>query len=347
MPVLDFPASWEVSPHLRDAPVQTRDDVLRLMPRWLREGEPTSVVEGVADGVLEAFVRRASKLAEYGAQANAIYATGDSLDLCGAAVGILRAFGEEDEPYRARVLAQDAGITPRAILDQLDNILAPVTAAQAYYYERPDDEPFVRSKAHDSASTGDLGIAGVYVSGKASDHSQPIRKANRRWTVRTRCQPKHVFLFDHRRGWASAMPTVPSSLTAFFGGVITYRETATNDDATAPDNSHGHTILGLPAWLEPGERKPGDGFVSAKAVAPLVDAGGSLTAAATLKGSVLPSVFAKATTVTRAGSSLPAGPTAYPSSWAADLIVSAIRNMLATSSMFGAQFTLLFDPKVA
>lgn len=343
MPVLDFPADWEVSPHLRDAPVQTREDVLRLMPRWLREGEPTDVVEAIADALLEAFVRRASKLAEYGAQANAIYATGDSLDLCGASVGVPRAYAEEDEPYRERILAQDAGLTPRAILEAIDAILAPVTSAQAYYYERPDDEPFVRSKSHDSASTGDLGISGVYVSGNASDHSMPIRKAKRRWTARTRCTPKHVFLFDHRRGWSSAMPIG----LRYFGGFITYKETATSDDQTAPDNSHGHTIIGLPAWLEPGERKPGDAFVSAKATAPLTDAGGTLTAAATQKGSVLASVFAKATAVTRAGSNIPSGPAVYPSAWAADLIVSAIRNMLAAKAMFGAQFSLLFDPKVA
>lgn len=350
MPVLDFPASWEVSPHLRDAPVQTREDVLRLMPRWMREGEPTAVVEGIADGVLEAFVRRASKLAEYGAQANAIYATGDSLDLCGEAVGIRRALAEDDEAYRTRVLAQDAGITPRAILEQIDDILAPVTVSQAYYYERPDDEPFVRSKTHDSTGTGDLGIAGVYVSGKASDHSQPIRKANRHWTSRTRCQPKHVFLFDHRRGWPAPTDTsgtLPAVVATYFGGVITYRETATSDDATAPDNGHGHTVIGLPAWLEPGERKPGDAFVSVKATAPLTDAGGVLTAAATQKGGVLASVFAKATVVTRAGSNLPSGPAVYPSAWAADLIVSAIRSMISVQGMFGAQFSLLFDPKVA
>lgn len=301
--------------------------MLALFPRWFGEGD-SAVRDAAMGAAAEAWTKFASKQAAFAAGADPRYAIGSRLDLIGGAERP-RADGENDEEYRARVLGDEDIATPRAILAAIDRILAPLTSKQAYYYERPDDDAFV----HVKSTTVTIG---TFIGGKASSSpKQPIRKTQRFYDERTRCKPRHLFLFKSRRGVTTVDEVVGSS-------AFVVRERAT-DDTTAPDNAHGHAVIGLPAFIQPGKSLSHDIAVSTKPAAPLTDASGNLTAAARQKGKVLSSVFTKAS----AALLLPEGiPTVYRSTSQPDIVTARIRATLAQRGMCPAKFTLMFDPSL-
>lgn len=324
MPLPGFLAGWGLSPHLREQPLRDRDAALALMPQWMRDSDSTTR-DAIADGAVVAVNRLASRLAAHAAGASPQFGTGSRLDLAGSSLGIPRADGETDRAYRARLLSSDELATARAILEAIDAIVGDSTA---YYYERPDDDAYLHAKTATGGYGTFLGSAPT-----------PIRHPHRLYDERTRCAPRHIILWRKTRGTTSTTAT-PVSLGAF------RVRTPGDDDATAPDNAHGHVIIGLPAYLQPGRSLPSDCALAAKPVAPLIDSGGNLTAAAAQAGAFLSSIFSKATTTTRVGANRASGVAVYASSSQPDIVVGKVRAMLAARSMAPVQYTLLFDAGV-
>lgn len=314
--------------HLRDLPFVSRADVLApgIFPRWFRETED-AIRDAIADALLVTFAKFASLHAARNAETDERYATGANLDLLGASRDMPRALGESDDAYRARQLSDQDAANPRAILAAIDRITARLTTKQAYYYERPKDEAFVHGKAS---------AIGFYPGAKF----HPVRKVNRAYAQRGRCEPRHVHLWRSRRSALGGTPTVPVPVAPAAFLVKSYD----SDDSTAPNNGHGHVILGLPAFLRPGAAKASDAFVFSKATPPLVDASGVTTPAAATRGRLASSVFAKATIATRAAAGLSTGASVFRRLDTAESIVAEIRALLAARASFGAVTTLFFDP---
>lgn len=310
MPVPGFLAGWGLSPHLREQPLRDRDAALALLPGWMRDSDSTTR-DAIADGAMLAINRLASKHAAHAASASPQFATGSRLDLAGTSLGIPRAEGELDAAYRGRLLSSDELATARAILEAVDAILGDSTA---YYYERPDDDGYLHTKMTFDAYGVFLGSAPA-----------PIGHPHRLYDERTRCKPRHALLWRKTRG---STPLV--SLTVLpIGGSFRVRDTGT-DDGTAPDNTHGHVVIGLPAYLQPGRSLPSDCAVHPKAAAV----------------GLLSSIFSTATTATRVAGTRPSGVAVYPSAAQPDIVVGKVRAMLAARSMAPVQYTLLFDPEV-
>lgn len=324
MPVPGFLAGWGLSPHLTEQPLRDRDAALALFPLWMRESE-SAVRDAVADAAVVAFNRQASRLAAHAAASSPAFATGARLDFVGQGLGIPRAEGETDAAYRARLLASDERATPAAILAAIDAIVGDETA---YYYERPDDDAFVHQKA---TSTYGTFLGSV---------PHPVQHPTRVYDDRGRCEPRHLMLWTKTRGTTSTLTLSGSSAST-----IRIR-TRGDDDATAPDNAHGHVVIGLPAYLQPGKSLPSDCALIPTPDAPHIAPSGSLTAAASAAGAFLGSVFTKATAATRAGATSYSGPAVYASTSQPDIVVGKVRAMLAARSMAPVQFTLLFDPEV-
>jgi len=324
MPTLGFPAAWNLSVHLAEVPMLTRADALALHPEWFGEGDD-AIRDTMADGWVEAWAKYASKLAARAAETNELYATSASLDYLGAQKGLPRAFGEETEDYRARLLSNDDAANPRALLAAIDRITARATTKLAYLYVRPLDEAFVYSKSHAFSPP-----RGTFVGAK-----QPIRKVRRVYALRGRSAPRHIILWNHKREAGGAF-TDPGSPFIY---AIRIFDT---DDYNGACNGNAHAILGLPASLQPNRIKRTDCFVFAKIAVP-IDAGGSLVPEAVQRGRIGAFVFAKATAVTRLGAGKVPNPMIRRRNAAATFIVNEIKALLAARASFGVTTTLLFD----
>lgn len=314
MPRPGFPAGWGLSVHLREVPMRTREDALALFPSWFRDDDGGPVRDALADALVETWAKFASRQAAYAASANEQYAVGRDLDLLGAQKEIPRALGEDDRTYRARLLADEDIAAPRAILAAIDRILARVTTKQAVYWERPQDDAFVFSKA-------DTSTRGTYIGAP-----KPIVNASRAYDARGRCTPRKILLWQTRRRVPSGDIAEESTTDTNLNPVV---RSFNGDNSTASTNGHGHAIIALPAFLQPSLRKPSSAFIFSKAD--------------TQQG---PFTFAKATVATRHGMNLSLGAAVYSRVDAATVLVGAIQAMLAKRSMFGTKFTLLFDPSL-
>lgn len=309
-------------------PVLDREEALRLFPEWFGEGDSVER-DAMVDAFVEAWALFCSDQAEYAASADPKNAEGTGLDLTGTNRDMPRQFGETDAEYRTRQLADDDVGTPRALLAAIDRILSDLALSgrTAYYYERPDDDAFLISKNRAEE-------VGTYLKGK-----RPIRKPTRLYAARTRCEPRHIFMFPRRRlASSSVAPLVTPSEGPFAVlGPMT-------DDATAPDNAHGHCVIGLPAFIQPGKSLSSDGALHRKPDAPLSEAWGALTEPTAKRARLLSSMFSKATTATRVATNKATGIAIYKATNQPDILVGKIRAVLAHRAMSPVQFTLMFDP---
>lgn len=326
MPLPGFLAGWGLSPHLREQPLRDRDAALALLPEWMRESDSVAR-DAIADACVVAFNRQASALAAHATSSSPQFATGSRLDLVGS--HLPRAVGEDDEEYRARLIEADEMPTPRSILAAIDRILAPITTAQAYYVERPNDDAFLHTKDPGTTTGCYLGTAPA-----------PMVHPGRAYDERTRCKPRHIILWRCRRNATTASVTSSSVIGSFSTRVDG------NDDQTAPDNGHGHVIIGLPATLQPGRSLPGDTSIYRTPDPPLTDGSGALTETVRPTAAAMGSIFSLATMATRALANMPTGIAVYRASEQPEIVVGKIRSMLASRGMSPTQYTLLFDPSV-
>lgn len=310
MPVPGFIAGWGLSPHLREQPLRDRDAALAMFPEWMRDSD-SAARDAIADAAVVAFNREASRLAAHASGANVAYAAGPRLDVIGGGMGMPRADGETDAAYRARLLVSDQRASVSAIMAAVDQVIGDSTA---YYYERPDDDAFLHTKLTFDSYGAFLGTAPA-----------PVGHPHRLYDERGRCKPRHVLLWRKTRGSTPAI-----TLTVLpTGGTFRVRDAGTDDD-TAPDNAHGHVVIGLPAYLQPGKSLPSD-----CAVHPTTAAVGLLS-----------SLFTKATTTARVAASRPSGIATYSATAQPDIVVGKLRAMLQARSMAPVQYSLLFDPEV-
>ncbi len=221
--MMDFLASLNLSVHLTSIPFETREDVLAVLPAYMREDVGNEVLDAIVDALLALSIKRASDQAEYAAQANPVYAEGRILDKHGKSVDVARAEGEDDESYRTQMLDPTLRITPAAVIAAVKEIIAPYTDAEPWYAELPDDGAFLFQ--HETEFTNK---DGAYI-----EVDEGVEGSERFYDSRPNSRPRHWFL------WGS--PTV-------------------GNNTIVSANLYGHALLGIPAFPLPDDGGEDDDF---------------------------------------------------------------------------------------
>lgn len=145
MPVLPMPPESPLAGG--DLPVSSVDDVLQILPAFLKQGDSHEV----RDAILEALTAMMIKYQVLSEQAVAMSDVTRSLDSAliglGEDRGVFRQESETLEEYRARILAIPNIVTPEAIIAAINAILAPFTDVEAEYSESVQDRWFVGTSA--------------------------------------------------------------------------------------------------------------------------------------------------------------------------------------------------------
>lgn len=305
-----IPAAWELSPFVKNIPVTSADDVLSLMPSWLRSGR---VAEAIAGALFEAYVKITSKLSAYAATANAQYAEHSDLDFAGSQEGAYRALGESDDAFRARILRDDDVITPTAMLAAIDRITSVYTTKLATYYERPDDEILLCSAASES---------GFYLSTSATLLKNPCVNPWRRRHVRPRSVPRMGLLWEHRTEAYDTAIAVPAD------GAPRWRA---HDEALRGDSTRG-VVVCLPAF---GNKLP---------ATPAADDSYIFASSTRATGETF--LFPHASIATQSGLGRDIGQNVYSSSSSIDSVVSAVRSLYQRRGIFAVQLQIAIDPAI-
>jgi hypothetical protein len=141
MPTL--PITLPVVPSTVDIVVRSSDDVLAVLPAEYLTTDEHPVLDALAAGLfgmLEEHQRRADYAA---AQGDVLRATEEYLDGLAGDHGSHRAVGEADADYKTRTAAWKEVSTPLAVIDLVNEILAPVTAIEAQVFESILDRWYV------------------------------------------------------------------------------------------------------------------------------------------------------------------------------------------------------------
>lgn len=107
-----------------DPPAPTLDDVIALLPTWVQEIETPvrdAALSAIAAMANRTWARIGQSIARMQTPRNA---SGPWLDVWGELLKRPRSPGEEDPPYRARLLEQPELISPNAIRDAVETIVA-------------------------------------------------------------------------------------------------------------------------------------------------------------------------------------------------------------------------------
>lgn len=307
-PSVDFPPSWDLSPYLDDVPAADVDDVLALLPSLFRDN-PGTPQDELLDALVEAYAKHASALAAYGAQADPANATGSALILHARGRGISKALGESEDSLRSRTLSDAALVTPAAILEAVNRIVAKFTDKRAYYWEEPNDGIFVHSVRRDGFgnvlfdASVPSDLAGFYVFSWDPTRArlQQVQHPFRAYVARSAvadCTPTHGLLFG-----------------------LTGVE-VDNTDSKCP-NQRGLMVIALPAIGRYGET-PEAAYVHSIGVA---DALGK-------------SVFS----IASGAASL--GATAWRSDADPATMVTQVQALLETTRMWPSKITLFLDPNL-
>lgn len=126
-----------------DLPVTSADDVLALLPAFVRDNDTDPVRDAIAAALAEVFLEYQRRADYASAQSDVLRSTGRYLDEFFEKRGIYRALGESDPDLRARGLAIQDYVTPTAILAATDSLLAPYTKVKSRYAESIHDRWFV------------------------------------------------------------------------------------------------------------------------------------------------------------------------------------------------------------
>lgn len=329
MPVPGFLAGWSISPFVKELPFTTREEVIDRLPSYMHEGD-VPVRDAIADAMLEAMARYVSDTAKDAARTDAAYAEGEDLDLIGLNK-LERSLAELDGSYRERLLRTDLGVSPRALLEAIDNILAPLGyTGVAYYNECPEDEVFFFDQDFDVGADGTLtGNTDGWFVGISGEGALEYEK--RYYDARTRCRPRHAFFFGTFRDEAT-------------------RKTlhAAGTDYTDAFNAWGSNLIGIPAFATPGEVDPVDAFIaelprianSLTTLAPLVDVTGELSAAGKALDADTCDLFDLATADATSGAVI------FSADGDGQTAIVAIQALLESRSAFPTQYTVVLDPEL-
>lgn len=144
-----FPTSGPLPLEGGALPVRSVDDVLALFPAEVRDSAVAPIRDALAaalTAILQFWQRRSSRAA---ALSDILRAKGKALDGLLADHEVYRQPGESDAAFRVRGLGLAEMVTPEAILDAVDAILAPFTPLRAKYFESEPDQWFT----HDGTIT--------------------------------------------------------------------------------------------------------------------------------------------------------------------------------------------------
>jgi len=324
MPILGdegFLAGWEVSPFLDEFPFASRDEVIEMLPGYLQQGD-SRVRDAIADGALLALNVYASDKAGEAAQTDPAYATGKWLDLIGEKIAP-RVEGDTDDTYRERVLVVESAITPHSIIAAIDTILEPLgVAGRAYYTELPDDEAYVfdpnTTVNLDGSITGSNTDGAYFVDGEGC-----LDYPDRLWEARTRCTPRHLFVFGVFRDPTTRALGVDAGL-----------------DYTQPFAQWGHSLIHLPPFNAPDEDDP----VAATMVSmpsSVIDVSGALTTDAQDADAVAGDLFLLVTADATYGACV------FSAQGDGAAAIRAIQSLLERRTQFPNQFTIVLDPELA
>src|ERR1051325_6101660 len=125
------------------APVVSIDDVLAVLPAFLRPDDSAPVRDGLFAALTEVLLQCQDDGVYASQQADILKSSGTYLEGLCADRKVFKQAGEGDPQLRARALAIPKLVTPTAILAGINAILSPYTAVQAQYCESVFDRWFV------------------------------------------------------------------------------------------------------------------------------------------------------------------------------------------------------------
>lgn len=121
----------------------TRDDVLAVLPAFVRQSDAAPVRDAIAAALVEILTRYRLLSAYAAAQCDITRATGIYLESLCREHGAYKQRGETDEQLRARALTAPSLVTPEAILAAANTVLALYSPVPAQYAESILDRWFV------------------------------------------------------------------------------------------------------------------------------------------------------------------------------------------------------------
>lgn len=136
-------------------------------------------------------------------QANVARAKGRYLDGLGEDRDVHRSGNEKDGSYQARVLGVPDVVTPLAIVNAVNAVLAPYTTVKAQYLESVQDRAYLRfvPPLHDAPLDGPHG-EGCAILGRSPNYASRLypEDAAANGAARVQCSPGGAWLFGDRVG---------------------------------------------------------------------------------------------------------------------------------------------------
>lgn len=167
MPILPLPLSGTTLAG-GDLPVSDGSDILKELPDDVRRPEVAAIRDAFCDAFAEGFVEYQSRVELAAAQVDPLRATGIYLRDIAEQRGVVPFPGEAEASIRARLFAAPEIITPNAIYDRVNAIIAPYTPKTCSVFEPDLDGMFVCD------GTADFGFIGGTFNGVVGIGSDPI-----------------------------------------------------------------------------------------------------------------------------------------------------------------------------
>lgn len=168
------------------APVNSVDDIISILPFFLKSDDSPPVRDAIIAALVSIFLAYQDASSYASAQSDILRAVGLYLDGLGSDRGITRQPSELDESYRTRILSIPNIVTPSAILAAVNSILAPYTSVQAQLFEASLDRWFVfNGTSHLSfIGTNPIYLDRLYIDDIASNlgQSRPQSRVGGAWT---------------------------------------------------------------------------------------------------------------------------------------------------------------------
>jgi hypothetical protein len=145
MPVLPLSPDFSVIPAGGDLPVTDSSDVLAVLATTMRAAEKAPARDALCSALAAAAIRHQELGGYAAAQCDILRATDQYLVDLAEERGFFQQRDEDQETFRARILAIPNLVTPEAIIDLANAILAPFTSVQCAYFESALDRWFLNN----------------------------------------------------------------------------------------------------------------------------------------------------------------------------------------------------------
>lgn len=132
-----------------ELPVTGRENVLAEFMETQRSAQNAPIRDAFTEAFAAGHIAYQDVVANVLAQTNPLYATGEYLRYKATERGIYSVPGEDDEVLRTRIFEIPAIVTPQAIVDAVNAIIAPYTTEECDVFEPEVDGLFI----HDGTAT--------------------------------------------------------------------------------------------------------------------------------------------------------------------------------------------------